>query len=334
MRINNSVLVTGGAGFIGSHLCEDLLRKGYRVICLDSFTSYYNPLIKENNISDIFDEPGFYLSRTDIRNKNDLEILFERTRPDLVIHLAAMPGVRPSIENPFLFYDINVTGTLMLLETMKKFGVRDMIFASSSSVYGNNNKVPFSESDPVDKQISPYASSKRAGELICYTYHSLYKFNIFCLRFFTVFGPRQRPDLAIHKFADLIIENKPIQIFGDGQTIRDYTYIADVIQGINHSISHLKGFEIFNIGESHTISLIEMVETLEKAIGKNAIKEYFPMQQGDVERTYADISKAKNQLGYDPGYSFKEGIAHFVKWKTLESLRKIIPSVEPQYHVI
>lgn len=315
MKNTNSIIVTGGAGFIGSHLCEFLLKNGHHVICVDNFNNFYNPGVKEKNISSVLNNPGFTLSKTDIRNKNGLELLFKRNTPELVIHLAGMPGVRPSIENPFLFFDVNVTGTLTLLETMRKFGVNNMIFASSSSVYGNNSKIPFSESDPVDKQISPYASSKRACELLCYTYHSLYKLNVFCLRFFTVYGPRQRPDLAIHKFTDKILENKPIQIFGDGHTSRDYTYITDVIEGINNSINNLKGFNIYNIGESQTISLSSMIETLENAIGKKAIKEYLPLQQGDVEITFADISKARNELGYNPGFSFKEGIEQFIRWK-------------------
>jgi UDP-glucuronate 4-epimerase len=316
LKNTNSILVTGGAGFIGSHLCEYLLKKGRKVICVDSFTSFYDPAVKERNISSLLNNSQFTLSKTDIRDKDGLEMLFEKYRPELVIHLAAMPGVRPSIENPFLFFDVNVKGTLTLLETMKKFGAKDLIFASSSSVYGNNEKIPFSESDPVEKQISPYASSKRACELLCYTYHSLYEFNIFCLRFFTVYGPRQRPDLAIHKFADKILENKPVQIFGDGRTSRDYTYISDIIEGINLAINHLQGFTIYNLGESRTIFLADMIETLEKAIGKKAIKEYLPGQPGDVEITFADISKARSELGYDPKYSFQEGIEKFIEWKT------------------
>jgi UDP-glucuronate 4-epimerase len=311
----NFILVTGGAGFIGSHLCEFLLKNGYSVICVDNFNNSYDPGIKEKNISLILDNPRFTLSKTDIRSRGDLEILFERYHPWLVIHLAAMPGVRPSIEDPYLFFDVNVTGTVSLLETMRKFSVNNMIFASSSSVYGNNSKVPFSESDVVDKQISPYASSKRAGELLCYTYHSLYMFNISCLRFFTVYGPRQRPDLAIHKFTDKILDNKPIQIFGDGKTSRDYTYIADVIEAIHNSVRRLDGFNIYNIGESQTISLIKMIETLENRLGIKAIKQFLPQQPGDVETTFADITKARNELGYNPGFSFNEGIEQFIRWK-------------------
>jgi len=287
----------------------------HQVVCVDNFNSFYDPVIKERNISSVKNNKEFSLFKADIRNRNELSDIFKKSRPELIIHLAAMPGVRPSIENPFLFFDVNVTGTLVVLETMRSFGINKMIFASSSSVYGNNSKVPFSESDPVENQISPYASSKRACELLCYTYHSLYKFDIFCLRFFTVYGPRQRPDLAIHKFTSRILENKPIQVFGDGNTSRDYTYISDIIEGIYKSVIRLKGFNIYNLGESRTISLSNMIGILENALGKEAIKEFLPPQPGDVERTFADISKARNELDYDPVFDFKKGIEEFVRWK-------------------
>ena len=315
MKKSDCILVTGGAGFIGSHLCEHLLKMNHQVVCVDNFNSFYDPVIKERNISSVKNNKEFSLFKADIRNRNELSDIFKKSRPELIIHLAAMPGVRPSIENPFLFFDVNVTGTLVVLETMRSFGINKMIFASSSSVYGNNSKVPFSESDPVENQISPYASSKRACELLCYTYHSLYKFDIFCLRFFTVYGPRQRPDLAIHKFTSRILENKPIQVFGDGNTSRDYTYISDIIEGIYKSVTRLKGFNIYNLGESRTISLSNMIGTLENALGKEAIKEFLPPQPGDVERTFADISKARNELDYDPVFDFKKGIEEFVRWK-------------------
>lgn len=315
MKKSDCILVTGGAGFIGSHLCEHLLKMNHKVVCVDNFNSFYDPVIKERNISSVKNNKEFSLFKADIRNRDELSDIFKKSRPELIIHLAAMPGVRPSIDNPFLFFDVNVTGTLVVLETMRSFGINKMIFASSSSVYGNNSKVPFSESDPVENQISPYASSKRACELLCYTYHSLYKFDIFCLRFFTVYGPRQRPDLAIHKFTSRILENKPIQVFGDGNTSRDYTYISDIIEGIYKSVTRLKGFNIYNLGESRTISLSNMIETLENALGKEAIKEFLPPQPGDVERTFADISKARNELDYDPVFDFKKGIEEFVRWK-------------------
>jgi UDP-glucuronate 4-epimerase len=315
LKKSDCILVTGGAGFIGSHLCEHLLKMNHQVVCVDNFNSFYYPGIKERNISSVKNNKGFSLFKADIRNRDELADILKKSKPELIIHLAAMPGVRPSIENPFLFFDVNVTGTLVVLETMRSFGINKMIFASSSSVYGNNSKVPFSESDPVENQISPYASSKRACELLCYTYHSLYKFDIFCLRFFTVYGPRQRPDLAIHKFTSRILENKPIQVFGDGNTSRDYTYISDIIEGIYNAVTRLKGFNIYNLGESRTISLSNMIETLENALGKKAIKEFLPPQPGDVERTFADISKARNELDYNPVFDFKKGIEEFVRWK-------------------
>ena len=309
------ILVTGGAGFIGSHLCKYLLKSGHKVVCVDNFNNFYDPLIKEKNISDLMERKDFRLFRADIRDKAGMEDIFREARPELVIHLAAMAGVRPSIADPFLYYDVNLKGTLTLLETMRHSGVARMIFASSSSVYGNNSKIPFSESDPVDNPISPYAASKRACELLCSTYHSLYQFEIFCLRFFTVYGPGQRPDLAIHSFTSKIIDNRPVQVFGDGNTFRDYTYIDDALKGISNSISHLKGFNIYNIGESRRVSLTEVIETIEDVLGKKAIKEFLPPQAGDVNATYADISKARKELDYLPSYDFRKGIEEFIRWK-------------------
>lgn len=315
MKTSDCILVTGGAGFIGSHLCEYLLKSGHQVVCIDNFNSFYDPGIKERNISSIIDHPGFSLVKADIRNSGELAKLFERSKPEMVIHLAAMAGVLPSIEDPLNYFDVNVMGTLTVLETMRRYGVHKLIFASSSSVYGNNSNIPFTESDPVDNQISPYASSKKACELLCYTYHSLYEFDIFCLRFFTVYGPRQRPDLAIHKFTGKILENKPIQVFGDGSTSRDYTYISDIIEGISNAISRLKGFNIYNLGGSETISLGRMIETIENTLGKKAIKEFLPPQPGDVVRTCADITKAMKELDYNPRFDFKNGIEEFIRWK-------------------
>jgi UDP-glucuronate 4-epimerase len=310
------ILVTGGAGFIGSHLCEALLKDGHKVICYDNFNTFYDPHIKEKNISLCLKKSSFTLIRSDIRNADTLEATFRDHRPALVIHLAALPGVRPSILNPLLFSEVNIYGTQILLETMKNCGVKDLILASSSSVYGNNEKVPFSETDPADNPISPYAFTKRACELLCHNYHSLFDFNIFCFRLFTVYGPRQRPDLAINRFTNSIMAGKPIQIFGDGQTSRDYTFITDVIDGILRSIHYLGGYRIYNIGESYSISLDKMVETIENVTGKKAIKQYMPPQPGDVEKTWADISKARIDLGYNPVTGFEEGIEEFYKWKT------------------
>ncbi len=311
----NNVLITGGAGFIGSHLCEFLLGKGYNVICIDNFNSFYDPEIKIRNLSGIIDHERFSLYKIDIRDKKELIKVFDSHKPKIIIHMAAMPGVRPSLENPSLYSDVNINGTQCVLEAMRISGTSNMIFSSSSSVYGNNSKIPFSESDIADDQISPYAYTKRAGELMCRMYNNLYGFNISCLRFFTVFGPRQRPDLAINKFADKIIQKEQVEIFGSGNTYRDYTFIYDIINGIYLSMIHLKGFNIYNLGEENPVDLNEMINTLEEAIGIKAIKKYLPYQQGDVDRTLADISKARSELGYNPSFSFREGIDQFICWK-------------------
>jgi UDP-glucuronate 4-epimerase len=323
MKNTEQILITGGAGFIGSHLSEFLLKSGFRVTCVDNFNDFYNPEIKEHNILKILNEPYYSLYRTDIRKRDGLELIFEKSKPDLVIHLAAMPGVGPSIKNPLLYYDVNVTGTVSLLETMRKTRVHNLIFASSSSVYGNNLKVPFSESDCTDKQISPYAASKKAGEVLCHSYHNLFDFNITCLRFFTVYGPRQRPDLAIHKFTNRILENKPLNIYGDGNSSRDYTYVTDVIEGIGNAIANLNGYNIYNIGESRTITLTNLIYTLENALGLKAKKNYLPSRPGDVEITFADINKARKGLGYKAGDKCTEGIEQFIKWKREVTYSKI-----------
>jgi len=315
LKRRKCIVVTGGAGFIGSHLCEHLIKNENYVVCIDNLNNFYDPEIKKKNISSIVNNERFTFYKADIRDREQLLFIFEKNRPELIIHLAAMPGVRPSIENPLLYFEVNLTGTLTILETMRQSGINKMIFASSSSVYGNNQKVPFSESDPVDNQISPYASSKRACELLCYTYHSLFAFHISCLRFFTVYGPRQRPDLAIHTFTSKILEDKPLQIYGDCNTSRDYTFISDATEGIINSVSRLKGFNIYNIGESKTISLSTMIETIENTLGKKAIREFLPKQQGDAERTLADITKARKELKYNPAFDFKDGIEEFIKWK-------------------
>lgn len=310
------VLITGTAGFIGSHLCEALV-KDHQIIGLDNFCDFYDPKIKENNISFLQGSPNFKLVKTDIRDQLELSKVFNTNKFDLVIHLAAMAGVRPSIENPQLYTEVNINGTVNLLEECRKHNVKNFIFASSSSIYGNNKKVPFAESDPVDHPISPYASTKKAGELICHTYHHLHQMSIACLRFFTVYGPRQRPDLAIHKFSRMIMNDEEIPVFGDGSTKRDYTYIDDIINGILKTVDFvLSGnkYDVFNLGESQTISLNKMIETLEKALNIKAKKKILPMQPGDVEQTYADISKSKTILGYNPETDFETGIAKFIDW--------------------
>jgi UDP-glucuronate 4-epimerase len=302
------VLITGAAGFIGSNLALTMLKQGFTVSGIDNFDNFYDPQIKRNAVSKLELNPGFKIYEGDIRDRVLLDRIFSTEKPELVIHLAARAGVRPSIEQPELYYDVNVTGTLLLLEAMRGAGIKNLLFASSSSVYGNNKKVPFSESDPVDNPISPYAATKKAGELLCYTYHHLYNFNIFCLRFFTVYGPGQRPEMAIQQFGRKITEGSSITLFGDGTTRRDYTFVDDIVAGILASAEHLSGYEILNLGNSDTISLIDLVHGIEKTLGKKAIIEWKPMQPGDVEITYADISKARKLINYKPDYPVKKGL--------------------------
>lgn len=326
IKIMKTIAVTGGAGFIGSHLCEALLKQGNKVIIIDNFNNFYPKEIKESNILEIqkfcednqIHQSNLLLYREDILRIDTVEKIFEENDVNVVVHLAAYAGVRPSIDQPRLYYDVNIGGTLNILECMKKYNVDKMIFASSSSVYGNNKKIPFSEEDSVDNPISPYAATKKSGELLCHTYHELYGISIACLRFFTVFGPRQRPDLAIHKFTKLIMEGKQVPFFGDGSTRRDYTYITDIINGINKAIiwvcSQERRFDIFNLGESNTISLEYMVNTIERALNKKAMLNKLPRQPGDVEITNADITKSVKTLGYSPQTNFEEGIKNFIEW--------------------
>lgn len=321
-----TILITGGAGFIGSHLSERLLKEGNKVFIIDNFNDYYDPKIKRNNVEEVkktclvnnISLDNYKVFEGDIRDNNFLKEVFTN-KIDSIMHLAAMAGVRPSIQNPSLYYDVNITGTVNLLERCRENNIKQFVFASSSSVYGNNEKIPFSESDRVDNPISPYAATKKSGELLCHTYHHLFDMNIACLRFFTVYGPRQRPDLAINKFTTLIMEDKEIPFYGDGTTSRDYTYVEDIVSGIVSSINYVnkeeKVFEIFNIGGDKTVSLNEMVETIEEVLGKKAKLNRLPMQPGDVNRTCADISYSKKMIGYNPQTSFKEGIRKFIQWK-------------------
>lgn len=309
-----SILVTGAAGFIGSQLCEYLIQKGNSVIGLDNFDGFYSRKVKELNMKELIKFDTFLFYEMDIRDSTALNSIFSSHQINLVIHLAAKAGVRPSIDSTEEYYDVNVTGTVSLLESMRINEVKKMIFASSSSIYGNNIKVPFSEEDRVDNPISPYASTKKSGELLCHVYSHLYQFDITCLRFFTVYGPRQRPDLAIHKFTELIDAGVPIPFYGDGSTSRDYTYINDIVKGIYCAINFLDGFRIYNLGESRVINLSMLVKTIEKALGKKAILSYLPLQPGDVRITYADISKAKAEIGYNPICEFEAGIEKFVEW--------------------
>jgi UDP-glucuronate 4-epimerase len=308
------VLVTGVAGFIGSHLCERLLAGGDEVVGLDNFDPFYDPAIKRHNIEQALKSNSFELVEGDIRDKALIEKLFAAKRPDMVVHLAAKAGVRPSIEDPAGYADVNINGTVALLEAARKTGVSKFIFASSSSVYGNNTKVPFSEMDNVDHPISPYAATKKAGELLCYTYSHLFKIDVVCLRFFTVYGPRQRPDLAIHKFATLIEEGREIPVYGDGSMMRDFTYIDDIIDGITGAIRNCKGYEIYNLGESRPIRLDTLIMRIEEALGKKARLKRMPEQPGDVQQTYADVSKAMKSLGYNPKTDIETGLARFVEW--------------------
>jgi UDP-glucuronate 4-epimerase len=310
-----ALLVTGGAGFVGSHLCEALLRASQEVVALDNFDPFYEPAIKHANLAVCLAAPGFCLCTGDIRDRAALDALFAaHPALDTVVHLAARAGVRPSIEEPLLYTDVNVLGTAGLLEAARRHGIRKFIFASSSSVYGNNAKVPFAEDDNVDFPISPYAATKKAGELLCHTYHHLYGMNITCLRFFTVYGPRQRPDLAIHKFARLIEAGRPIPVFGDGGMRRDHTYIDDIIAGTQRAIERCAGYHIYNLGESCPVSLSALIAALEQALGKRALLDRRPLQPGDVDQTYADISRARAALEYRPCTALAEGLARFVAW--------------------
>lgn len=312
-----SVLVTGAAGFIGSHLTERLLNDGYRVFALDNFCEFYDPYIKRKNIENCLHHPDFTLIEADIRDAERLRAIFDLYPIDMVVHLAAMAGVRPSIIDPGLYNDVNITGTLNMLECAAKKGIKPFVFISSSSVYGNNRKLPYSEDDPVDTPISPYAATKKAGELLCHNWHHHYGMSIACLRLFTVYGPRQRPDLAIHKFSKLIQADEEIPVFGDGSTSRDYTYVGDIVQGILGAMAFVQSgtqYDVFNLGESETISLAAMINYLEQMSGKPVRRKVLAPQPGDLPHTFADISKAKKLLGYDPKTPFREGIALWWDW--------------------
>ncbi len=333
-------LVTGGSGFIGSHLVERLLRIGHSVINVDNFDDFYDYRIKINNTftsagidlpfsfedkqKDILktveatDSDVYRLYYEDIRDKDGLAEIFRAHRPDFVIHLAALAGVRPSIERPLDYEDVNIRGTMNIWELCREFGVSKFICASSSSVYGNNEKVPFSEEDPVDRPVSPYAATKRCGEIIGHVYHHLYQIDMIQLRFFTVYGPRQRPDLAIHKFTGLISDDQEVPFYGDGTTARDYTYIDDIVSGILKTADYLElntgVYEIVNLGENEVITLNEMLKTIEDTLQKKSRKIELPHQPGDVTQTHADISKASGMLGYKPATKFRDGIKKFVEW--------------------
>lgn len=312
------ILITGGAGFIGSSLAEKLLNEGNKVIVVDNFNDYYDVKIKESNISKMLSNPNFTLFRNDICDKEKIDLIFEQNKIDIVVHLAARAGVRPSIDNPLEYERSNCQGTNTIFEMCKIHKINKIIIASSSSVYGNNKKVPFAETDVVDFAISPYAATKKANEVMAHVYHKLYKMNVICLRFFTVYGPKQRPDLAIYKFTKNILNGESICMYGDGETARDYTFIDDILAGITsaieYEIKHEDVYEIINLGGNEPISLRRMIKTIEKECDKKAIIIQMPMQMGDVEKTSADINKAKSLLKYYPRTSFEEGIKKFVIW--------------------
>lgn len=308
-----NILVTGGAGFIGSSLCDALLARGYRVICLDNFHTFYAAAIKLNNIRQALEHPQYTLIEGDIRDDACLGHLFTRYSPQVVIHLAALAGVRNSLEDPLEYLDVDIKGTVQLLEYARKYQVEKFIFASSSSVYGKN-ATPFCEEDACDSPLSPYATSKRAGELLCSTYHSLYGLSTICLRFFTVYGPRQRPEMAIHRFTRLIDQGDEVTVYGDGSSSRDYTYIDDIIEGILSALQLSCGFEIFNLGNSHATHLNEVIHLIERCMGKAACKVHLPMQPGDAEHTFADLKKSSRLLGFIPRVGIEEGIERFAHW--------------------
>lgn len=314
------ILVTGAAGFIGAHTARALLERGDHVVGIDNFNDFYDPAIKEAQAAELVKHPHFRLVRGSILDEEARRACFEDRNFDGVIHLAAWAGVRPSIERPALYQRENIEATVALMDTLRvvaherSHALPKLVFASSSSVYGCNEKVPFAETDFVDEPISPYAATKKACELLCHTYHHLYGLDVACLRFFTVYGPGQRPDLAIHKFARLMMSGEPIPRFGDGQTSRDYTYIDDVVQGVLAALDRASGYRIYNLGNHRTVTLQELIEKLGAALGVTPRIQELPMQAGDVPRTWADITRAQNELGYQPTTSFDDGIRKFAAW--------------------
>jgi len=309
-----TILVTGGAGFIGSHLVDRLLSLGYQIVVLDNFNDFYDPNLKRENIREHLKSQNYRLIDGDIRSLLQVEDVFESHSIDIVVHLAAMAGVRPSIDKPALYNEVNLIGTLNILESCRKHGVPKLVYASSSSVYGNNEKVPFHEGDRVDHPISPYASTKKSGELMVHTYCHLFGLDAVCLRFFTVYGPRQRPEMAIHKFTRQISRGEPIDRYGDGSTFRDYTYIDDIVDGIMACLKKSFGYQVINLGRSDTVALSELISLLEEKLSREAVVNQLPTQPGDVEKTFADISRAGELLGFEPRVSISEGLNRFVAW--------------------
>lgn len=310
----STILVTGGAGFIGSHLCESLLRQKHRVAIVDNLDDFYGPDLKRANLEEIQSVGSFDFFDVDIRDAARLREVFDRARPDAVVHLAARAGVRPSLLHPELYVSTNIDGTLNLLESSRKFRVQRLVFGSSSSVYGQTNRVPFSEDEPIARPLSVYAATKVSGEVLAFSYAHLYRLPVVCARIFTAFGPRQRPDLAIRKFAQRILEGQEVPVFGDGSTQRDYTYVDDVVRGLELALECEYPFEVFNLGNSRTLRLDDLVKILETALGRKAIVKRLPPQPGDMQVTCADLAKSRRMLGYEPKVSFEEGLRRFVEW--------------------
>ncbi len=308
------VLVTGAAGFIGSHVCEQLLGRGDEVIGLDCFDEFYDPAIKRRNLAPALAADAFTLVEGDIRDAALLENLARTRSLDAIIHLAARAGVRPSIEEPTLYTDVNLVGTSRLLEVAQRFEIRNFVFASSSSVYGERTETPFRETDPVDHPVSPYAATKKAGELLCHTFHHLFGLDVACLRFFTVYGPRQRPEMAIHAFTRLIASGKPVPVFGDGSARRDFTFVDDIVAGVIAALDRNAGYRVFNLGNHRMVRLDELVTAIGTALGEIPKIDRHPNQPGDVSTTCADIEFARTELGYQPRTSLEDGLRRFVEW--------------------
>jgi UDP-glucuronate 4-epimerase len=312
--MSSRILLTGAAGFIGSHLAERFLARGDEVIGLDNFNDFYDPAIKRRHAELLGASDGFTLIDGDIRDRQLLDRVFEQHGPTSVVHLAAMAGVRPSLQDPGLYHDVNCTGTALLLDAARRADCSRFIFGSSSSVYGGNEKVPFHEDDDVSGPVSPYAATKRSNELTCHTFHHLYGMDIACLRFFTVYGPRQRPEMAIHKFVRLLEQGDPLPAFGDGSSERDYTFVDDIMDGVVKAHDRSEGFRIYNLGESTTISLRDLVTAIGRATGQEPQIDWQPSQPGDVPVTFADVSRAREELGYAPEVDLEQGLARFVEW--------------------
>lgn len=308
------IFITGGAGFIGSHVVDKLLDRGDSVVCIDNFNDYYNPKFKKQNVEEHIKHTNYKLIKGDITDQKLLDDIFLKNTFEKIVHVAARAGVRPSIENPFIYQKTNIEGTLRIFDMAKRYKISHVVYASSSSVYGNQEKIPFSETDPIETPISPYAATKKTCELLAFTYYHLYKINCTGLRFFTVYGERGRPDMAPYMFTERILKGIPIKKFGDGNTQRDYTYIEDIVDGVLKSIDKPLGYEIINLGNSNAVSLNGFIKIIEEKTGKKAIIENYPMQPGDVPITFADVNKAKKLLGWEPKTHISTGMNKFIAW--------------------